>query len=71
MLKQTKKEHRSIRGLSGTDKKKVQSLWLPEGITCTDCRHFGKCNGIFGTVASDVDCQFYPNRFIAKKERKS
>jgi len=63
------KEHRSVRGLTGKDKKYIQDMWLPEGITCSDCYHFPRCNGIFGTVAEDVDCQFHPNRFIEKEQK--
>lgn len=42
------------------------SMHLPEGMTCSDCRHFARCNAIFGHVAGDEVCDWAPSRFAVK-----
>lgn len=36
---------------------------LPEGSTCADCRHFARCEAIFGHIATDEVCDWSPSRF--------
>ena len=36
---------------------------LPEGKTCGDCVHIQRCNAIYGHMASDERCDWYPSRF--------
>jgi hypothetical protein len=36
---------------------------LPEGKTCGDCTHARSCIAMFGHVATDTYCDFYPVRF--------
>lgn len=43
------------------------TLDLPEGKTCGDCVHLTICKGIFGRIAADESCDFYPIRFRAAK----
>jgi len=65
-LKILVKQHSNINGYNAEEKKRIQSMWLSDGITCFDCVHYRRCSTIFGTAANDVDCQFHPNRYIAK-----
>lgn len=37
------------------------------GKKCGECAHFSRCESIFG-VNFDYECNFYPSRFMAKKE---
>ncbi len=36
---------------------------LPQGKTCGDCVHIPRCNAIYGHMASDEQCDWYPSRF--------
>ncbi len=36
---------------------------LPEGMTCGNCFHVGRCTTIFGSNADDTACSFFPRRF--------
>jgi hypothetical protein len=36
---------------------------LPQGKTCGDCVHIRRCNAMFGHMASDERCDWYPSRF--------
>lgn len=38
-------------------------MHLPDGKTCADCSHFARCNAIFGHIAADEVCDWYPSRF--------
>lgn len=50
-----------LRTARGNEPKMV----LPEGKTCGDCVHFPRCKAIFGHVAADEVCDFFPSRFQA------
>ncbi len=39
------------------------SMNLPQGKTCGDCVHIPRCNAIYGHMASDERCDWYPSRF--------
>ena len=43
--------------------KTFATMNLPEGKTCGDCVHIQRCNAIFGHMASDERCDWYPSRF--------
>jgi hypothetical protein len=36
---------------------------LPQDKTCGDCVHIRRCNAIFGHMASDEQCDWYPSKF--------
>jgi len=36
---------------------------LPEGKTCQDCKHFNRCNQIYGHIADDEVCDWHPSKF--------
>lgn len=37
---------------------------LPTGITCADCSHGKRCDGLFGDVRKQfTSCDFWPSRF--------
>lgn len=36
---------------------------LPEGKTCGDCVHCGRCTSIFGHIPADESCDWSPSRF--------
>jgi hypothetical protein len=39
---------------------------LPDGITCADCRHGQRCDGLFGAVRRQfTSCDFWPSRYHA------
>ncbi len=38
-------------------------MQLPEGKTCGDCAHIGRCVAMFGMKPSDTSCSFFPRRF--------
>lgn len=40
-----------------------REMHLPDGMTCADCRHFNRCNAIFGHIATDEVCDWSPSRF--------
>lgn len=40
-----------------------RDMHLPEGKTCADCRHFSRCNAMFGHIAADEVCDWSPSRF--------
>lgn len=42
-------------------------MTLPEGATCGQCIHIQRCNGIFGHVASDTTCDWFPRLFVTYK----
>jgi len=43
---------------------------LPGGVTCEACRHFPRCNGIYGMKADSTNCDFFPRRFVNKGDSK-
>lgn len=45
-----------------------KGMHLPAGETCADCHHFARCNAIFGHIAADEVCDWYPSRFHAAKQ---
>jgi len=36
---------------------------LPDGNTCGSCKHFERCNKLFGAESADTNCTFFPRRF--------
>lgn len=40
---------------------------LPAGKTCGDCRHFRRCNAMFGHIAEDEVCDWSPSRYAETK----
>lgn len=37
---------------------------LPEGMTCANCQHGARCEGLFGAVRRGfTSCDFWPSRF--------
>lgn len=40
-----------------------QSMWLPDGKTCGDCVHVGRCQAMFGHIPQDKVCDWDPSRF--------
>lgn len=52
----------------GTDDWKAQyNMLLPDGKSCTDCKHANKCLTLFKEEESNTRCQFYPNAYEEKK----
>jgi hypothetical protein len=54
----------------GTEDWKAEyNMLLDDGVTCNDCVHVERCCVLFGQRphVNDGRCQFYPNRFSAKK----
>lgn len=44
-----------------------QIMRLPEGKTCSDCRHFRWCDKFLGgNVATNTECDWAPSRFVEK-----
>jgi hypothetical protein len=38
---------------------------LPDGVSCADCRHGARCDGLFGAVRQGfTSCDFWPSRFV-------
>jgi hypothetical protein len=44
------------------------NMLLDDGVTCKDCVHCNRCCSIFGQKETCTSCQFYPNKFRARKE---
>lgn len=44
-------------------------MHLPAGKTCADCHHFPRCNAIYGHIAADEVCDWYPSRFAPGRHR--
>ena len=42
---------------------------LPEGKTCGDCVHIRRCNAIFGHMATDEHCDWFPSKFRASETK--
>jgi hypothetical protein len=40
-----------------------QTMNLPEDKTCGDCVHIYRCNQIFGHMATDERCDWFPIKF--------
>lgn len=40
-----------------------REMVLPEGKSCGDCYYCARCVAIFGHVAADQVCDWYPSRF--------
>jgi hypothetical protein len=49
------------------------NMLLDDGLTCNDCAHCERCCSLFGQkpYVNEGKCQFYPNRFLKKKEAKN
>jgi hypothetical protein len=46
---------------------KFSTMDLPEGKTCSDCRHIGFCLQFLGEdVAGNTSCDWFPIRFVSK-----
>lgn len=43
--------------------KGYKSMNLPKGKTCGDCIHIRRCNALFGHMATDEACDWFPIRF--------
>lgn len=42
---------------------------LPEGMTCAECQHGRRCDGLFGAIRKGFTaCDFWPSRFRSKTE---
>lgn len=41
-----------------------RAMDLPEGKTCSDCRHVKRCCAIFGHIPEDEVCDWFPSRFV-------
>ena len=39
-------------------------MLLPRYRICGDCKHFSKCNGLFGCKFASLSCGWSPSRFI-------
>lgn len=52
-------------GSSGAAGKTFATMNLPHGETCGDCIHIRRCNAMFGHMAADEQCDWYPIRFLA------
>jgi hypothetical protein len=44
------------------------NMLLDDGVVCGDCKHNERCKTLFGGNDLNTECQFYPNRFIAKQK---
>jgi hypothetical protein len=45
---------------------------LPDGLTCSDCAHGPRCDGLFGAVRRRfTSCDFWPSRFAALSNQKA
>jgi hypothetical protein len=53
-----------------TAKDVLYQMALPEGKTCGDCRHFGRCSALIKQIAGDEVCDWSPSRFIANEPEK-
>jgi hypothetical protein len=40
-----------------------KSMDLPAGKTCDDCFHFRRCSALFGPIAGNTHCDWFPIRF--------
>ena len=40
-----------------------EGMDLPRGKTCSDCVNFDRCGSIYGLIAEDAVCDWYPSRF--------
>ncbi len=49
-----------------SDWKDQYDMLLMDNVTCGDCIHANKCNGMFGGEDKNTRCQFHPNRFLKK-----
>jgi hypothetical protein len=57
--------HRAMMCLSNgqTGTKRFETMLLPDGKTCGDCRHVRRCIGMgFTESASETECDFFPIR---------
>jgi hypothetical protein len=41
-----------------------ESMNLPDGETCIQCKHFVHCSRMYGVKAENTACDFYPVRFV-------
>lgn len=41
-------------------------MTLPEGATCGQCVHIQRCSDIFGHVALDTTCDWFPRLFVTE-----
>ncbi len=47
-----------------------ESMKLPEGRTCQDCRNFGYCRSLFSCEPTNVSCDWSPSRFQPRPAEK-
>lgn len=43
---------------------------LPEGYTCGQCAHLGRCQKLFGCKPERKSCDFFPRRFVMEKPER-
>ncbi len=53
---------------AGAAGKTFATMNLPQGKTCGDCVHIPRCNAIYGHMASDERCDWYPSRFLTRED---
>jgi len=42
-----------------------ESMTIPDGLTCGDCRMYPKCAAIIGVKRDTTECDFFPTKFSA------
>ncbi len=54
--------------MNNTQTKPIDTIRLPEGKTCADCRNVNRCASLFGVSASNSECDFHPSRFSEREK---
>ena len=47
----------------------IDSMTIPNGLTCGDCRMYPKCENIIGVKPDTVECDFFPVAFVASSAK--
>lgn len=42
-----------------------ESMTIPYGLSCGDCRMYQKCSAIIGVKRETTECDFFPVKFVA------
>lgn len=45
---------------------RLADMKLPNGTTCSDCKHFGRCSWLLSREESSTHCDWWPSRFVRK-----